>query len=147
MAAASAWEIHNTAKLKMFRGEVDFDTNAYTVRLYTSSSDIDDVTISDATAENGNELTTANGYTALGTAVVMTTSESSGIVTIDSADATWNATSSGITARFAALIDTTLTPDEVVAHCLLDAAPADVTAPNGNVFRVQIHANGVFLAT
>lgn len=146
MAAASAWEVHDTAKLKMFRGQVDLDTNTYVVRLYSSTSDVNDVTHSDASTVT-NELTTANGYTAGGTSITITTSQTSGLVTIDSTDASWNATGAGITARYAAVVDTTLTPDELVAHCVLDATPADVTASSGNVFRVQIHANGIFQAT
>lgn len=143
MAAASAWEVHDLAKQKMLIGEIDFDANAFVVRLYTSASDIDDPTLNDASLVT-NELTTANGYTAGGTSVTCTVSQASGIVTVDFTDASWDASGAGITARFAALIDTTLTPDEIVAHTLLDSAPADVSASANNKFVVQFHANGMF---
>lgn len=143
MATASAWELHGPAKEKMVTGLLDFDTNSFVVRLYTSTSNIDDPAISDATTLTG-ELTTANGYTVGGTATTCTVSETSGLVTVDFTDASWDASGAGIVARFAGLIDTTLTPDEVVAHALLDSADADVSASAGNKFIVQFHSNGLF---
>jgi hypothetical protein len=143
MATAEAWVMHGPAKEKIVTGLVDFDGDAFVVRLYTSTSDIDDPTLNDASAIT-NELTTANGYTVGGTATSCTVSEVSGLVTVDFSDASWDASGGGITARYAALIDTTLTPDEVVAHSTLDTTPADVSAAAGNKFIVQFHSNGLF---
>jgi len=141
MAAAGAWVTHNLVKQKMAQKLIDFDNDVFVVRLYTSASDINTVADSDASAAT-NELTTANGYTAGGYTVAGVVTESAGTTKIDFADATWSATGAGITARYAAIINTTLTPDEIIAHCELDATPADVTAPSGNQFLVQIHSNG-----
>jgi hypothetical protein len=144
MAAATAWEVHHKAKEKMAKADIDFDTAAFQVLLCTSAE-----TVGNDPAENDastltNELGTANGYTIGGEATTPTVSESAGTTTVDFTDATWNATGAGITARYAVLIYTTTTPDEIIAHTVLDGTPADVTAANGNQFKVQFHANGAF---
>jgi hypothetical protein len=143
VAAAGAWELHDLAKQKMLTGLIDFDSDSFVCRLYTSASDIGTVANNDASTAT-NELGTANGYTAGGTAITCSVDETSGIVSVNFTDANWSASGAGITARFAAVIDTTLTPDEIVAHCLVDATPADATAAAGNQFIVQFHANGMF---
>ena len=141
MAAPSAWEIHDLVKEKLAKKLIDFVNDSFVIRLYTSASDVDTVANSDASTAT-NELTTADGYTAGGTATTGSVSESSGITTLDFTDVSWNATSTGITARLAAIVDTTLTPDEIIAHCVLDSAPADVLAAAGNQFIIQIHSGG-----
>lgn len=67
--------------------------------------------------------------------------------TFDTADAAYTASGGSITARFAYLVDTTTTPDEVVAHTLLDNSPADVTVTDTNTLTVQINVSGVFTET
>lgn len=142
MAAPSAWVVHDLVKLKMAQKLIDFDGgDSFVVRLYSSSSDIDTVADNDASAATG-ELTTLDGYTAGGAATTGSASQSAGTTTIDFTDVSWNASGSGLTARFAAIVDTTLTPDEIIAHSVLDSAPADVTAVSGNQFSVQIHSQG-----
>jgi len=141
MAAASAWETHDLVKKKMAQKLLDFDNDAFVIRLYTSASDIDTIEDNDASAAT-NELTTLDGYTVGGASTTGSVSEVGGTTTLDFTDTSWNATGSGLTARFAAIIDTTLTPDEIIAHCVLDSTPADATAPSGNQFTVQIHSQG-----
>ena len=141
MASPTAWSFHDLAKKKMLIGDLDFDGDAFAVRLYSSGSDIGTDANNDASTAT-NELTTLDGYIAGGTTVNCTVNEAGGTVDIDFTDATWNASGSGLTARFAALIDTTLTPNEIVAHCTLDSTPADVTAAAGKQFTVQFHSSG-----
>ena len=141
MAAPEAWVVHDLVKEKMAKGLIDFSSDTMVVRLYTSASDIDTVADNDASAAT-NELGTANGYTAGGTSTTGSVADSAGTTTVDFTDVSWNATTAGMTARFAAIIDTQLTPDEIIAHSTLDATPADVTAIAGNQFTVQFHANG-----
>ena len=141
MAAASAWETHDLVKSKMAQKLIDFDNDTFVIRLYTSASDIDTIEDNDASAAT-NELTTLDGYTLGGASTTGSVSQVSGTTTLDFTDVSWNATGSGLTARFAAIIDTTLTPDEIIAHCVLDSTPADVTATAGNQFTVQIHSQG-----
>ena len=144
MAGPGAWVVHDKWKEKTLNGTLDGDSNAYVVRLYTSGTNISTVTLADASTAT-NEVANGNGYTTGGTSVTPSVSEASGVTKLDITDPSWNATGSGITARYAALINTTATPDEVVAHCLLDSADADVVAAAGNTFTIQIHSNGVVL--
>lgn len=143
--AAGAWVVTNAIKERMGNGEINFDTDTFKVRLYTSSSNLA-ATSDDATAVT-NELSTANGYTNGGYAVTPTWTRSGGTATFDISDPTWTASSSGITARFAAIVDETPSPDRVVAYCLLDNTPADVTTTAGNTLTIQISASGVFSMT
>lgn len=140
--AAGAWVVVNAIKERMGNAEINFDTDTFKVRLYTSSSDLS-ATSDDASAVT-NELSTANGYTAGGEAVTPTWTRSTGTCTFDVSDPSWTASGGSIVARFAAIVDETPTPDRVVAYCLLDSTPADVTTTTGNTLTIQISASGVF---
>jgi hypothetical protein len=140
--AAGAWVVVNAIKERWGNAEVNMDTDTFVCRLYLSSSDLS-ATSDDASAVT-NEHSNANGYTTGGYAVTPTWSRSSGTVTFDTTDATWTASGGSIVARFAAIVDTTATPDRVICYCLLDSTPADVTTTTGNVLTVQMHASGLF---
>lgn len=141
--AADAWAIHDRFKEYMGDGTIDLDNDSFVVRLYTSASNIATTAVGDATTAT-NELSTANGYTSGGVAVTATWNRVASTVTFDMTDAVWTASGGDITARYAAIIDTTTTPDEVVCSSLLDNTPADVTATDGNTFTISTPANGVF---
>lgn len=139
---ASAWSVTNAIKERMGNAEINFDTDTFKVVLLASTSNISD-TSDDATAVT-NELSTANGYTAGGATVTPTWTRSTGTCTFDISDPTWTASGGSIVARYAAIYDTTPTPDRVVAWCTLDNTPADVTTTSGNTLTIQISASGVF---
>lgn len=141
--AADLWVVHDRFKEYEGDGTIDMDNDTFVMRLYSSASNIATTSVGDATTAT-NELSTANGYTSGGQTVAATWVRSGGTVTFDVADAVWTASGGSITARFAAIVDTTTTPDEVVAHSLLDNTPANVTATDGNTFTVQINGSGVF---
>jgi hypothetical protein len=143
--AAGAWVVTNAIKERIGNAEVNFDTDTFKVRLYSSTSNLA-ATSDDATAVT-NELSTANGYTAGGAAVTPTWTRSTGTATFDVSDPSWTASGGSIVARFAAIVDETPTPDRVVAYCLLDNTPADVTTTTGNTLTIQISASGVFTLT
>lgn len=145
MAAASAWTITNAFKERLGNAEINLDTDTFKVVLLSSSSNIA-ATSDDATAVT-NELSTANGYTSGGVTVTPGWTRSSGTCTFDISDPSWTASGGSIVARFAAIYDTTPTPDRVIAFCTLDSAPADVTTASGNTLTIQISANGVFQMT
>lgn len=140
--AASAWVVHDKAKQKMLNGTLDLDTDLMEMRLYTSASNISTASLSDASTAT-NEVAGGTGYAA--DALTVTVTESAGTTTVDSTDGQWTAAGGSITARYAAIIDTSATPDEVICHCQLDTG--DVTATDGNTFTVQINASGVFTLT
>jgi len=138
--AADAWVMHD--RFKEYKGDntIDMDGDTFEMRLATSTSNIATTSVGDATTVT-NEVS-GNGYAAQ--VVAATWVGSGATVTFDTADATFTASGGSITARFAYVVDTTTTPDEVVAHCLLDNTPADVTATDGNSLIVAPHANGIF---
>jgi hypothetical protein len=145
--AADAWIVHDKIKEYMGDGSTDLDTHTFKIILCLSTSNIATTSI-DGYATVTNEVTTANGYTQGDkTLTSVTWTESSGTVTWDSADPVWTASGGSITARFAAVYnDSQAAPvaDPIVCHSLLDNAPADVTATDGNTLTVQINAAGIF---
>jgi hypothetical protein len=63
-------------------------------------------------------------------------------VTFDATDpAVWTASGGSIVARFAVLYEV---GGDVLAYCLLDNSPADVTVTTGNTLTLTINASGVF---
>ena len=88
------------------------------------------------------EVSSANGYTTGGVSVAPTWSNASGTETFTTANATWTASGSGITARTAVLYDST--SGDLICWSVLDSTPADVTVSAGNTLTVQANGSGVF---
>ena len=137
--AALAWVFHD--RFLEYQGDstIDMDGDTFEMRLYTSSSNIATTSVGDATTAT-NELS-GNGYAA--DVLAATWVRSGAVVTFDSDDGAFTASGGSITARFAAVIDTSTTPDEVVCHSLLDNTPADVTVTDGNTLTIQMNASGI----
>ena len=95
---------------------------------------------------SANEIAGSYGYTADGQALTgVTWTNSSGTMTWDCDNPTWNASGGSIAARFAVIYH--VATGKLIAYSLLDNSPADVTATDGTSFVVQINANGVFQST
>ncbi len=137
--AADAWVFHDEYKEFMGDSTIDMDGDVFEMRLYLSTSNIATTSVGDATTAT-NEVS-GNGYAA--DVLATTWTEAAGTVTWDSDDGAFTASGGSITARFAAIIDTTTTPDQVVCHSLLDNAPADVVVTDGNTLTVEINASGI----
>jgi len=147
--AANAWVIKDKIKEYVGNGGVDFDNDTFRMTLWLSTSNIATTSV-DGKASHTNEVANANGYTTNGVTVAPTWVESAGTVTFDVADGVWTASGGSITARFAGIHDDTPTApvaDPMVCYSLLDNAPADVTATDGNTLTVQINGSGVFTLT
>lgn len=147
--AAGAFVVHDKVKERMGNGVINFDTDTFKVVLCASTSNAATASL-EAYASLTNELSTANGYTAGGVTVSPTWTESSGTVTFDIADPSWTASGGSIVARFAVIYDDTVSSPvakPIIAHCLLDSAPADVTTTTGNTLTIQISSSGVFSVT
>lgn len=136
--AAGAWTFTSGGRTRLLNGTFDLDTDSFKMALFLSTSNIG----SGSTTYAGvtNEHAAANGYSTGGVAVTVSLTGTT-TVTVDSTDATWNASGGSITARFAVIYEVA---GDVLAYCLLDSTPADVTATSGNPLTVQIHASGVF---
>lgn len=135
--AAGAWTFTNEGRSRLAEG-MFLTGDTYKMALFLSTSNIGaaSTTYAGLTNEHANN----NGYTTGGTAVTISKSGTT-TVTFDSTDAVWTASGGSITARFAVIYEV---GGNVLAYCLLDSTPADVTATDGNTLTVQIHASGVF---
>lgn len=149
--AAGKWKIYDLAKLRLANGTFDMDNAGLglTMALFLSTSNCD--TLSVGTGVYGdltNEHANGNGYTTGGIALTGETwTNSAGTETADADDVTWTASGGSITARFAviycnATVNTIVKP--LLAVCLLDTTPADVTATTGNTLTVAFNASGIF---
>ena len=146
--AAGKWKRYDIFAKWLADGTFDLDANTIKCALYLSTSDADTLTnVNSLKGDLTNEHANANGYTTGGVTVAATWVESSGTATFDVADAVWTASGGSITARFAVLYASgTLNGhvDPLIAVCLLDTTPADVTATTGNTLTIQTNASGVF---
>jgi hypothetical protein len=137
--AAGTWTFTSGGRTRLLNGTFDIDTDSFKCALFLSTSNIGaaSTTYAGVTGEHAN----ANGYTTGGIAVVLTLAGTT-TVTVDIAtDPVWTASGGSITARFAVIYEVA---GDVLAYCLLDATPADVTATTGNPLTVAASASGVF---
>ena len=144
--AAGKWKLYEAGKFAWTNGEVDFNSDTFKINLYSSASNANTLTAGtiDQLTDITNQLATANGYTQNDKTLTMSTSQSSGTVTVDSDDPSWTASGGSITARFAVIYDDSHGNDVPIAVCLLDTTPADVTATDGNSLTLNINASGIF---
>jgi hypothetical protein len=118
--------------------------------LYLSTSNANTLTAATITqlSDITNQVSTNFGYTQNDKAVTITTANSSGTITIDeTTNPVWTASGGSITARFAVIYDDTHANDMPICVCLLDTAPADVTATTGNTFTITMNASGILTFT
>lgn len=124
-------------------GPMDLLSDTLKLTLHTSTytpSQTADTTKTNAT----NELSTANGYTALGATLASKTySTSSLVTTFDAADVTWAGTS--ITFRHAVLWDDTPTSPADPLILYVDGG-ADTTTASADL-TIQWNASGIFTIT
>ena len=149
MAAAGKWKLYEAAKLAIANGDIHFDTDAFEIALFLSTSNCDTLSGTTGLSNLTNQHSTANGYTqadgaAAGEVLTVTSGNTSGTIKIDGNNPVWTASGGSIVARFAVIIDGTHPSDQAIAVCLLDTAPADVTATTGNTLTLTMNASGMF---
>jgi len=136
--AAGNWQFTNTMRTSLSTGTF-LDADSYKIALFLSTSNIG--AASTTYAGLTNEHANANGYTTGGNSVTLSRSGTT-TVTFDTTDpAVWTASGGSIVARYAVLYEV---GGNVVAYCLLDSTPADVTVTSGNTLTITINASGVF---
>lgn len=144
MAAAGRWKLYNSFKELVADGTIDLDTHTFKCALFLSTSNANTLT-HDELADLTNQVANGAGYLTGGVALTgVTWARSGGTATFDCDNPSWTASGGPITARYAVIYDDTASGDPLVAVCLLDTTPADVTAPDGNPFTITINAAGVF---
>lgn len=146
MAAPTAWRVYREFKTALGEKKVTLNaTDVIKCALFLSTSncgDVDLATAHYATLTNEHANQGAPGYVTGGATVAATWAQSGGTVTLDVADPSWTATGGNIVARYAVLYDDSTADKDLIAYCLLDSAPADVTIATGNDFVITIHASG-----
>jgi hypothetical protein len=149
--AASAWAVHDKAKLYVGNKVIDFDLDTFYMILGLDGGNMHAVT-TDPYLSVTSEVATNFGYNqGIHIDNLITNNswaDSGSTVTFDHDDVVWTADQGDITARYAAVVDDSVGPTPVdkpvICSSLLDTAPADVTATDGNTFTVQINVSGVF---
>ena len=149
--AADAWDFYNEFTEFVGDGTIDLDADTFNLGLYLSTSNAATLSTSGRAALT-NQHASANGYTQPGSALdSVTWNRSTGTTTFDSADEVFTASGGDIVCRFAVIDDDTVTTpvaDPLMAFSLLDNAPANVTATDGNTLTIAMNASGIMtLAT
>ena len=137
--AAGTWTFTNGARTSLLDGTFDVDTDTYKMALFLSTSNIGATSTTYAALTN--EHANANGYTTGGIAVDLTLAGTTTVTTDIATDPVWTASGGSITARFGVIYEIA---GNVLCYALLDDAPADVTATDGNTLTVAAAAQGVF---
>lgn len=142
---AGKWKLYDQAKLDIANGLMDLDTHSYKIALFLSTSNCNTLSGTTGIANLTNQVATAFGYTQNNKAVTLTTANSGGTITVDeTTNPSWTANGGSITARFAVIYNDTHASKQALCVCLLDTAPADVTATDGNTFTITQNASGIF---
>lgn len=141
---AGKWKLYDTAKVNIGDGVIDLGSHTFKIALFQSTSNANTLTNS-TLAQLTNQVAGANGYTTGGNTLSgVTWTQTGGTATFDATDSVWTASGGSITARFAVIYDDTSASKALLCVCLLDTAPADVTATNGNTLTIQFNASGIF---
>jgi hypothetical protein len=137
--AAGQWVVYNEFKATLGLKALNLNVDSMKVALFLSTSNAGNAALASALyATLTNQVAAGNGYATGGVAVAPTYSQAAGTATFDVADAAWTASGAGITARFAVLYDDAAASKDLIAYCLLDSTPADVTIGAGNTLTIQI---------
>ncbi len=142
--AAATITFYNNVREDIGDGSLDLDNDTFKVALL-SSSYTPDVENHAAYSDLTNELATANGYTQDDKTLTATWVRSTTTCTFDADDVVWTASGGSITARYAVIYSDT--GEELICYILLDSAPADVEATDGNTFTIAFNASGIFTVT
>jgi len=141
--AASAWELYNTAKKKIGRGDIKLGVDTFRMQLHKGSSNASTLTLSTSLqlteqvntgsyVANGKTLT-SNNWAATGNASIMF---------FDSDDAVFSATGSNMTSIQYAVVRITGAQLHLVMKSKLSTAI--FTVNQNNTLTVQINAAGYF---
>lgn len=130
--AAGTWTLTNGGRTKLLDGTFDIDSDSWKVALFLSTSNIG--AASTTYAGLTNEHANANGYTTGGIAVTLVLAGTTSVTVSFSSNPVWTASGGSIVARFAVLYEVS---GNVLAYCLLDSTPADVTATTGNTLTID----------
>ena len=149
MSAPTGWRTYRDFKTALGLKKINLDTDTIKCALFLAASnagDVDLATAEYATLTSQHASQGAPGYETGGKACANPTwTETDGTLTFDADNpAAWTATGGSIVARFAVLYSDTATNKDLIAYCILDSAPADVTVTVGNTLTISFNALGIF---
>ncbi len=139
--AAGNWVLLNDFKLNTYKKLIHLGTDTIKVGLATSASNLASTLTPSGYTDVTNELSTSGGYTAGGATVASPTLTGGGAtstITWDTDNVSWTGSGGGFTARFAFIYSDTASGKQVIAYCLLDSTPADVTVAAGVTLTITI---------
>ena len=131
---AGPWVLTNSTRTDIIAGNSQTGSG-YSVALFTSAAGLATTVTSYASLTN--EVANANGYTTGGVAVSLADTGTTSVAVYFAAspgNPTWTATGGSIVARWAVLYKI---GGDVIAYCLLDATPGDVTTTSGNTLTIK----------
>lgn len=133
--AAGPWIIYNDFIASSYKKLMDLDaTDTIKVALVQSTSNaINKALVGAIYSSVTNEVANGNGYTTAGATAASPTITGGGAtatITFDTNNVSWTGSGAGITGIRAAVIYDSTTGD-LIAYCLLDNTPADVTIASG----------------
>lgn len=132
--AAGNWVIYNDFIAQSYKKVMNLNAaDTIKVALVTSSSNAINKALVGATyGALTNEVANGNGYTTAGATAgspVIAGGGATATITFDTANVSWTGSGAGFTARAAVIYDSTT--GDLIAYCLLDSTPADVTFAAG----------------
>ena len=140
--AAGDWELTNATITNIVNGTFAIGSDTFKVALFQSTSNLGAGSTTYAGVTD--EVANGNGYTTGGVAVTLTLSGTTTVKVDFQTDPEWTGSGGGFSARWAALYEV---GGNVLAYCLLDSSPADVTVAAGQKLTVAANANGVMTIT
>ena len=151
MAVQGAWTILNLAKLKVMESTINLAADNFNVVLCSSSQALSaSFTGSSGQARYADltgELATANGYTVGGVNLASPTLTLAGAtVTFNGGNPSWTLTGSGITFKYAVIIDESAANKDILAYCDMDTSGGSVSPIAGSM-EIQENAGGILTWT
>jgi hypothetical protein len=144
--AAGAFQTYESFVEYQEKDIIALGTDSFKAAMFTSASNAGTLTNSILSALT-NEVAAANGYSTGGIALTGVTATRSGrVLTFDCDNITQAASGGSIVVRRLVIyklgtVSGIVNP--LVATCLLDSTPADVTINDGTTLTIQIHASGI----
>jgi len=142
--AAGPWIVYDNFMLEKSNGTQDLSATGDDFYVILLDSGYTPATTTDATYAgiNGDELTTANGYTVGGDQATPSLTKTAGNIKFSLTDVSWAVVTATITAHYAVIRNDTT--GGLVGYCLLDSTDADVTIEVGNTLSIDISTNAVY---
>jgi hypothetical protein len=139
--AAGNWVIYNDFIAQSYKKVMNLnaaDTIKVALVLSTSNA-INKALVGAIYSSVTNEVANGNGYTTAGATAstpVIAGGGATATITFDTANVSWTGSGAGFTARAAVIYDSTT--GDLIAYCLLDSTPADVTVASGVTLTITI---------